>query len=344
MGSGMLGSGKDQRSTVLDVAREAGVSVATVSRVLSNVPTVSEKNRQLVMDTVARMGFRPNFMARNLRRGRGTTVALIVSDIEQHFFASAAKQIQQSLEQDGLDLLLYDTNHKADRMASFLARAPSMGLCGIVIATTDNLPLDTIRPMIAEIKASGIQVITIIQQFSGLDIPAIVHEERDACIRSVRYLLRTNRTPVAFVGRISGSVVGYERYEGYRAALQEAGEPIRKELIFDAEFRYAGGYDAISAAISRGLEFRSLQASSDELAYGAIAALRDRGKRVPEDVAVIGFSNLDMSAHMRPGLTSVSSNYTLLSQRVAAFFRGDGLETDVNQSPIRRDLVIRDSA
>lgn len=340
----MLGSAKDQRSTVLDVAREAGVSVATVSRVLSNAPTVSEKNRQLVMDAVVKIGFRPNFTARNLRRGRGTTVALIVSDIEQHFFASAAKHIQQALEQDGLDLLLYDTNHKAERLASFLSRAPSMGLCGVVIGTTDILPFDMFRPMITEIKAAGIQVITIMQQFASMDIPAIVHEEREACLRAVRYLLRTNRTPVAFVGRILGSVVGHERYEGYRAALQEAGEPIRKELIFDAEFRYAGGYDAISGAIARGLEFRSLQASSDELAYGAIAALRDRGKRVPEDVAVIGFSNLDMSAHMRPALTSVSSNYGLLAGRVAAFFRGDNPETEVNQSPIRRDLVIRDFA
>lgn len=340
----MTRNGKEQRPTVLDVAREAGVSVATVSRVMSNIPTVSEANRVKVMEAVARMSFRPNTMARNLRKGRSRTVALVVSDIEQNFFASVAKNIQQQLEEEGLDLLLYNTNHSPHRLQGFLDRVPSMGLTGVVIATTDQVQMDAVLPLLNDIREAGVGILSIIQRLEGTNFPAIVHEEREACARSVNYLLNTGRGPVAFIGRITGSAVGAERYEGYRAALAAHGERLRPELVWNASYRYLAGYEATAAAIDRGLDFRSIQTASDELAYGAMAALRDRGRSIPGDVAVIGFGNLDMSAHMRPALTSVGSDNVQLAQRVAAFFRGGREGDEPHWPPLKRDLVIRDSA
>ena len=340
----MIKSGREQRATVLDVAREAGVSVATVSRVMSNIPTVSEANRAKVLEAVARMGFRPNTMARNLRKGRSSTVALVVSDIEQNFFASVAKNIQQQMEEEGLDLLLYNTNHSPHRLRSFLDRVPSMGLTGVVIATTDQIQIDSILPLLNEIREAGVGILSIIQRLEGTDLPAIVQEEREACARSVKYLLNTGRGPVAFIGRITGSVVGAERYEGYRAALEAHGEPFVPELVWDASYRYIAGYEVTASAIDRGLNFRSIQAASDELAYGSIAALRDRGRSIPDDIAVIGFGNLEMSAHMRPALTTVGNNNVQLAERVASFFRSGGEGQEALLPPLRRDLVIRDSA
>lgn len=340
----MSRSGRDQRPTVLDVAREAGVSVATVSRVMSNIPTVSEANRIKVLEAVARMGFRPNTMARNLRKGSSNTVALVVSDIEQNFFSSLAKNIQQQLEEEGLDLLLYNTNHSFHRLQNFLDRVPSMGLKGVIIATTDQLQVETILPLVNEIRAAGVGMLSIVQRLEGTGIPAILQEEREACARSVRYLLSTGRGPVAFIGRITGSVVASERFAGYREALEAHGEPFRPELVWNASYRYLAGNEATAAAIERGLRFRSIQTASDELAYGAISALRDRGLAIPDDVAVIGFGNLEMSAHMRPALTTVSSDNIQIAQRVASFFRGGRKGDEPDFQPLRRDLVIRDSA
>lgn len=329
--------------TVLDVARIAGVSVATVSRVLSGVPTVTPENRERVLSVVNDVGFLPNRAAQTLRRGKGTTVAFLVSDIEQGTSAALAKHVQQALETDGRDLLLYNLNHDPERLLSFLRRAPMMGLCGIVISTTDKLPVEEMQPLLAMLTRIHVPIVSVLQQLQHVGIRSIVSEERDACSKSVGHLLKSGRSPVAFLGRIGGSAVGAERYQGYCDALKEAGEPLRRELVWDASYRYAGGYRALSRAIDSGLEFHGVQAASDELAFGAMSAIQDGGRRIPEDVAVIGFGDLELGAHTRPSLSSVSTNCKLLAEHVAAAFRNPKGMDDSGLTLIGRQLVLRRS-
>src|SRR5690606_20507471 len=126
------------------------------------------------------------------------------------------------------------TNHSFHRLQNFLDRVPSMGLKGVIIATTDQLQVETILPLVNEIRAAGVGMLSIVQRLEGTGIPAILQEEREACARSVRYLLSTGRGPVAFIGRITGSVVASERFAGYREALEAHGEPFRPELVWNA--------------------------------------------------------------------------------------------------------------
>lgn len=294
---------------VLDVARRAGVSTATVSRVLSGRGPVSDKAREKVMAAAKELGFSPNALAQGLRRGQSNMVAFLVGDIEQSHFALMTKAVEETLREIGLDVILYNLNHSAERLGSILTRVRALGLRGVILATPDILPREEIGPLLDNLVHDGVSVVCWGQDISGWGIASIVHEERAAVRKSVRYLIQQGRTPVAYVGRIVGSVTGSERYEGYADAHREAGLEVDPKLVWDAAYRYAAGEVAVGAALDRGLAFSGLQCASDELALGAISALVDHGRKVPDDVAVIGFSEVVWAKYLRPTLTTLSVHH-----------------------------------
>ena len=327
-------------TTVLDVARRAGVSIATVSRVLSGNTAVSEIMRERVLVAVKDCGFQPNPLAQGLRKGRGNTVALLVGDIEQGLYSTLTRHMQIALEEIGLDLMLYDLSHSADRLEQILGRADALRLRAIVIAATDVMPLNRIGPQLRVLSESGMSVISLGPALRARGVISIVHEESSAAAAATRYLLDRWGGPVAYIGRIKGSVNGTERFRGYCDALSTAGICAQSRLAWDASFRYAAGHETISAALAKGTPFRCVLAGSDEIALGAIGAIQDRGLRVPEDVAVMGFGNLQWGAYLRPALSTVSARPDIAAARVRRILGGGTVEAE----PIARTLVLRQSA
>ena len=328
-------------TTVLYVARHAGVSPATVSRVLNGRATVNREARERVTASIAALGYSPNPMARGLRRGQSDTVALVVGDIAQTHFAELTMQVQGALEAKGLDLMLINLGHRADRLAELFGRAVTMRLRGVVVALSDKLSA-AVKPELTAL-ARGLQVVSVGQDLSCQGIPSIVHDERTAARRAVEYLLSKGHRRIAYVGRIRGSAIGTERCRGYRDALAAAGR-FDPALVWDEAFRYAAGERAVHKAIDAGLHFTAIQAASDEIAIGAMAALRDRGRTVPDEVAVVGFGGITMGGYTRPALTTMSSHpeqaamhvATLVDDRVGA--RSGALVR------LPRELVLRGSA
>jgi DNA-binding LacI/PurR family transcriptional regulator len=333
----------ESMATVVDVARHAGVSSATVSRVLNGNDTVQEEMRQRVHSAIRALEYRPNAMAQGLRKGHANTVALLVGDIAQRHFAELTLHIQTTLEDVGLDLLLINLGHRQERLTQFLARAPSLRLRGVVLALSDRISKATQQQILAARK-EGLRLASVGQDLTALFVASIVHEERAAVQRSVAYLLEKGHRRIAYVGRIVGSAIGTERYRGYRAAMTAAGFSA-KDLVWDMSYRFAAGRDAVCQAIDAGIAFTAIQAGSDEIAMGAIAALYDRRLRVPDDVAVIGFGDVEMGAYLRPALTTISTH----ADRAAHCLR-ELLATPLDRSsPVRatllqRSLVVRASA
>lgn len=327
-------------ATVVDVARRAGVSIATVSRVLSGHTTVSDGMRQRVLAAVEQCGFQPNSLAQGLRRGRGNMVALLVGDIEQGLYATLTRHLQIALGDIGHDLLLYNLSHSAERLQQILNRADTLRLRAIAIATTDVLPLGRVVPRLQSLADTGTMLFSLGPALHAPGIVSIVHEERAAAARAASYLLRRWGGRVAYIGRIKGSVTGTERYRGYCDAMDAAGLNQRSRLVWDASYRYAAGHDTLSAKLARNVMFRSVLAGSDEIALGAIGALQEHGLRVPEDVAVMGFGNLDWGEHLRPSLSTVSARPDIVAARVSRILAGGAPDP----KPIARDLILRRSA
>ena len=330
-------------TTVVDVARHAGVSLATVSRVLNGSAVVSAELRDKVSAAVEALEYRPNAMAQGLRKGHSNTVALLVGDIAQRHFAELTMHVQSGLEEAGASLMLYNLGHRQARLTDFLARAPSMKLRGVVLALSDTIPR-SIAPFVSDVQRSAIPVVSVGQDLTRFRVRSVVHEERAATRRSVGYLLGKGHTRIAYVGRVQGSAIGSERFRGYRFEMQKAGL-FDAAMVWDLAFRYAAGHDAVLRALDRGIEFTALQCGSDEIAMGALAALRDRGLRVPRDVAIVGFGDVEMGAYLRPSLTTLSSHPDEAARHLRDIFRSDppaDAAADVVVLP--RSLVQRDSA
>jgi DNA-binding LacI/PurR family transcriptional regulator len=276
-----------------------------------------------------------------LRRGRGSSVALLVGDIEQGLYSTLTRHLQVALGEIGLDLLLYNLGHSTDRLLQMLQRAEAMHLRGVAIATTDALPMRRITPALRALTKSSVAVISVGQVLAVPGITSIVHEEQAASARATSYLLTRWGGPIGFIGRITGSATGTARYDGYREALAASGVAIQPDLVWDASFRYAAGHDALAAALEGGVRPRALLAASDEIALGALGAIQDHGLRVPEDIAVMGFGNLEWGAYLRPALSTVSVHPEAIAARLKHLL---STQTPIDPAPLRRELILRASA
>ena len=328
---------------VVAVASHAGVSPATVSRVLAGRVPVAAATRARVLQSVEQLGYRPNETARSLRAGRGRAVALVTGDIEQGLYAGLAKHVQGEIEGLGLDLLLFNLGHREDRLQHFLERAPSLGLRGIVLASPHVMDMAQLAPAMRAVMRSGVTVLSVSQDLSPFDIASIVHDETGGAAMATEHLLDQDRAPVAFVGRIETSAVGRARFDGYRTALEARGMEIDPDLVWDISkgYRADAGYQAASRAIDAGLRFRSVLAASDELALGCMAAAADRGLAVPQDIAFVGFGGLGWGVFARPAMTTVSLDAYAMALAVGEVFRSGSLP---HRQIIPTKLVIRRSS
>ncbi|EHM01853.1 sugar-binding domain protein [Acetobacteraceae bacterium AT-5844] len=328
------------RPRVADVARMAGVSAATVSRILNGSTNFAEETRKRVQEAALELGFQPDPAARSLRRGQGDSIALLVGDIEQGVYAGLTRHMQSALEAMGLDLLVYDLAHNETRLRRFLERAAARRLRGIVLATTDTLPDDCLN-LLKNLARQQVQVIALRQRMDHHGIVSVIQDERGAAHVATTALLEKGHRSIAFLGRINGSRIGAERCEGYRDALRGAGLAVPSDLAWDAFYRYRAGYSAVQQSLEKNLRYTAILAASDELALGAIAALQDAGLSVPQDVAVIGFGDADWAPYQRPALTTMSEHPAELAAIVRDILEGNTRELLYT---IKRHLIPRKSS
>lgn len=331
---------------VLDVAERASVSSATVSRVLSGSTLVRAETRVKVMAAAEALGYQPNSFARNLRKGRGSSVALVTGDIEHGIYPALAKHVQHELELIDLTLVLFNLGHQEARLRHMLEHAAALGLRGVFLASADVAGLSDLRPLVERARARGVAVLGVSQRLDGYGIDSIVHDDRAGAAMAVEHLLARGRRAIAYLGRISGSAVGRERGAGYERALREAGTSVDPTLVWDVRegFRGEAGYRMVSAALERGQRVDAIVAASDDLAAGAMAALLDRGLSVPGDVAVTGFGGVGWGSYIRPALTTISLDVAALAARTRLWL--EAIEADRPHPPlvmIRPALVHRGS-
>lgn len=334
-------------TNLFDVARLAGVSIATVSRVLNESGTVADRTRKKVLAAVDTLQYRQNQVARNLRTGRGSTVALVTGDIEQGVYAKLAKVVQGDLELLGLDLMLFNIAHQEDRLHQLLQRANVMGLRGVLLATPHFLDFRPLLPELKSLMDAGLKIISISHRLESFGIPVVLHDDAAGAAAAVRYLHGNGRRNIAFLGRIKASAVGTVRYEGYKAGLKEVGLPLHESLVWEIAQRYRAdaGYAEVSQQLATTPSVDAVLAASDELALGGMAAVLDSGRRVPEDIGFIGFGGVQWARYVRPSLTTISLDAEGMSAAIATLFQDESeAEVSAALNLIPPSLVVGDSA
>ncbi|CAH1678704.1 LacI family transcriptional regulator [Hyphomicrobiales bacterium] len=327
--------------SVVDVARHAGVSQATVSRVLSGKVFVAEDTRERVMRSIAALGYQPSSIGKALRSGQIDSVAFLVSDIEQGWYSALAKQLQLALRTVGLDLLLFDLGHSQQRLTQALRHCQSLHVRALVLASSDPLDFVELRSEIANLRRGKIRLISTGQDLTAAGFMSIIHDEQNAGEQAIAHLVGRGCRRIAYLNRVSHSIAGQRRFQAYRRALALYGLAFDETLVWsEPAFRFEGGFRSASEAIARNIKFDAILAGTDELAAGALAAISDAGYRVPDDVALIGFGDLGFSSYTRPALSSLSGQAEEMCRKIVECLS----HSEVEMLTVSRHLILRQSA
>lgn len=288
--------------TIYDVAREAGVSMATVSRVVNNNPNVKPATRKKVYEAIERLGYRPNAVARGLASKKTTTVGVVIPDISNAIFAEVARGIEDIANMYHYNIILCNADKKKDkeiRVINTLLEKQVDGLLFMGGAVTDE--------HMQAFRTANVPIVLCATTDENGQIPSVDINHEEAAFDAVRKLVEQGHTRIAMIsGTLQDPGNGYARFQGYKRALEESGIAYDDKLVRIGNYRYESGTDSMKYFIDLPERPTAVFGATDEMAIGAIHCIQDSGLRVPEDISVISVDNSRMASMVRPQLTTVA--------------------------------------
>jgi len=332
--------------TLEEVAARAGVSRATASRVLRGDSKVSDRARDLVLAAAQEIAYVPNLAARTLVTGRSESVAFLVEETEERmfsepFFLGMLRSAQETVTAAGLQLVFTVANRSEDQ-DRFVAYASGGHVDGVLLLSLhgkDELP--------QRLESLGVPTVLSGRPLSGgrrlwyVDADNVGGGEL-----ATAHLLESGRTRVATVAGPLDMCAGQDRLAGYRAAVEASGGRYDESLVSVGDFTAAGGYAAALRLLEKRPDVDGIFAASDLAAIGVIRALRERGRRVADDVAVIGFDDIPAAAEQQPALSTVKQPIAALGTAMTRLLlnRIDGRRGLTRRTVLPVELVLRDTA
>lgn len=336
-------------ATMQDVARLAGVSAKTVSNVVNDHPHVSAATRDKVQKAIEKLGYELNVTARNLRQGRTGLIGLALPELKLPYFAELADSIIREAEAVGLRVMIEQTNADRDREIDVLHGQRRFMTDGLIFS-----PLALGQDDIGLFKVDFPLVLLGERVFGSVN-DHITMSNVEAAKAATHHLLDSGRRRIAVVGAHPGERVGSAalREQGYREALKEAGLEVDESLVRATGLWHRNtGAEATDELIAAGIGFDAVFALNDALAMGVLRSLHSHGVAVPEDVAVVGFDDIEEAAYTRPTLTSVSPGREQIAREAVELLNlriGESRRPVEDRSPIRRvyadfEVVVRESS
>ncbi|MDK2633829.1 LacI family transcriptional regulator [Pantoea sp. PNA 14-12] len=329
-------------TTISEVAKRAGVSKATVSRVLSGNGYVGKEKREHVLQAIAETGYRPNLLARNLANKSTQTIGLVVTNTlySGNIFSELMSHSARIMEQQNRQLILADGKHTAAEERAAIQFLLDLRCDGIIIYPR-FLSIDELDAIISDHK----QPILVINRRLRIHESFCVFSDQQAAGRlAVNHLLEQGHRDIAFITGSLDSPTSQERLSGYQAALSAAGIAPNPQLIVQGKWTAQSGMLAVKSLLAGGESFSAIVASNDEMAIGAIKQLTENNIAVPARVSVIGFDDIPLAPYVIPSLSSMKFPVTdMINEtinRLVAMLDGGEL---MQRKPFIASLVLRDS-
>lgn len=286
-------------STLIDVARLAGVSPSTVSRILNGTAKVSDDKRQAVMAAIEKTNFAPNQMAQGLKKGRSMTIGIVVQDISSPFFDETLRGVDDGLKGTGYASVIVSGHWNAAEEIERIRLLVARKVDGIIllsgrIGNEAILQFAQQRPIVATGRSLGSR------SAHGFKL-----DNENGAYLAVRHLIEQGHRRIAFVTGPADNNDAAERVVGYARALRESAIEFDPALLVEGDLHEAGGMAAVERLFDSGQRFSAIFAANDLSAYGARLGLYRRGVRVPDDMSLVGFDDLPGSAYTTPPLTTV---------------------------------------
>ncbi|TCS95067.1 catabolite control protein A [Hazenella coriacea] len=293
---------KRENITIYDVAREAGVSMATVSRVVNGNPNVKPATRKKVLDVIRSLGYRPNAVARGLASKRTTTVGVVIPDISNMFYAELTRGIEDIATMYHYNIILSNSDLKTEKEIQLIEALLEKQVDGLLFLGGEVT--DSHREIF---NHTSVPIVLAATREEHQEKPSVTIDQIQAAKEATSVLILEGHQQIAYIGGpLTDSVNGYPRYIGYKEALEENEIPFVESFIQLGDYRYKSGYEAMKNLLTSHSSMTAVFAASDEMAVGAIHAAQDLGRSVPEDLSIIGFEDIPLASQVRPLLSTVS--------------------------------------
>lgn len=288
-------------ASIKDVAKEAGVSIATVSRVLNDVDVVNEETKKKVQEAIKKLGYRPNIVARSLKTQKSRTIGIIIPDISNQFYPEIVRGAEDVANIYDYNIILCNTDLDPEKEKEYLRVLKEKMVDG-AIYMSNSLEPETIEL----VKSLELPIVLVETTDKNNTFPSVTIDNEEAAFEGTEYLIKKGNKRIAYIGIHEDAVhAAAYRFSGYKQALSKNNIALNENILYFAGLKAADGYDAINEILKKE-KIDAVFCASDELAMGAINALREKGVNVPEEVDVIGFDDIYSASIFYPKLTTVA--------------------------------------
>lgn len=287
--------------TIHDVAIRAGVSAATVSRVLNDNGAVSEDLARRVRAAIEELDYRPNGVARNLRRRASSVWGLIISDIGNPFFTALVRGVEDAAHEAGYSLVLCNSDDELGKEQRYVQIALAEQMAGVIVTPSSEADTD-LTPLIRR----GVPVVAVDRRLHRHDVDTVVGDNVRGARLATEHLLASGARRIACITGPVQTTTAQERLQGYSQALAAAGLDVDRTLVREENFREDGGYHGAESLLGLPVRPDALFVANNLMTVGAIEALTDAGVDVPGDLLVVGFDDIPWARLTRPQLTTIA--------------------------------------
>lgn len=319
--------------TIKDIAKEADVSITTVSRVLNNKPDVSIDTRKKIEQVIEKLGYNPNTIARGLVTKKTYTIGLIIPDISNPFFPEVAHGIESKAKELGYSVIFYNTNNdkKAEKHAIELLKGKRVD--GIIL----SLSLENNKEL-HKLAAENFPVVELDRKVPDSSFPTVTINNEDSAFQATEHLIKLGHIRLAHITGDLGTQTGLDRLSGFQKALSKYGLKIEDRWLQEGNYSFESGYTGMKNLFKLEEVPTAVFAANDLMAIGAYQAVFERGLNIPDDISIIGLDDIEMSSIVRPGLTTMRFPKHKLGQKAAEILIKEIEDQDMNK---QNDIILR---
>jgi DNA-binding LacI/PurR family transcriptional regulator len=288
-------------TTIKDVAKRAGVSVSTVSRVLNGHPYVTDQVRRQVLEAIRELNYHPSRVAQRLRATDSRLVGVIFSDITNSFYINVLLGVELAFSQHDLSILIGNANSNPDLEASFVRLMQTEGVAGLIIAPTEED-----APALAQAVQDGLPIVVVDRRMNNIDVDTVLANNFKGARQAIEHLIRLGHSRIGLVSGPLHLTSGRERYAGYLQAMSDAQLPIDSSLARFGDYRQSSGFELTCELLSLSHPPTALFVANNQMTIGALNAIHETGRVIPDDVAIVGFDDLSWAISLNPPLTTVA--------------------------------------
>jgi LacI family repressor for deo operon, udp, cdd, tsx, nupC, and nupG len=326
-------------ATLKDVAREAGVSHMTVSRVINDKNNISISTRRKVLSAVERLGYKPNSVARSLVSKKTKVLGIIVPDIDNPFFSGMVKVVERASYENGHNIMLGDTNGTIENEKLYIEIMRERMVDGLILAAP-RMDDESI-----ELCNESLPTVVIDRKLERERCSYIWADDRSGAVRAMEYLISSGHRRIGFISGPENVQVSSMREQGYRESLERHGILFDPELVVRGDFYIESGYRSLDHFLAVRPCPTAIFSANDLMACGLLKRAMERGIAIPESLSLVGFDNIQMSELINPPLTTISHPITTMADEAVSllFEMVQGGKRITKSKRLENKLIVRDS-